>query len=247
MAAYAINHIMDPLEAVDPTLMRAVFPEAPTGGIEAASGGVDLLIGHDNLRLFPVEHRRVEDAALHRSLFGTGWIASGRPPGPGDPQTSAGLTASAGVRTSAEAVVGAGKQTRTGASGKPGPGEKEDNSSSPKGPLGVGQVNGATRAEMPANSTRVIPPVHIERRIFQPSDFLSAEALGTDMPRRCKNCLKCKECKFRADSLTSRRTRSTRSSWTASNSTKSEESGRRPIPSVYPPSELMDHHDQVYK
>jgi hypothetical protein len=131
VAAYAINHIMDPLEAVDPTLMRAVFPEAPTGGIEAASGGVDLLIGHDNLRLFPVEHRRVEDAALHRSLFGTGWIASGRPPGPGDPQTSAGLTASAGVRTSAEAVVGAGKQTRTGASGKPGPGEKEDNSSSP--------------------------------------------------------------------------------------------------------------------
>jgi hypothetical protein len=79
VAAYGISHIMDPLEAIDPVLMRAVFPEAPTGGIEAASGGVDLLIGQDNLQLLPVEHKRVEDAALHRSRFGTGWIASGRP------------------------------------------------------------------------------------------------------------------------------------------------------------------------
>ncbi len=107
VAAYGINHIMDPLEAVDPMMLRAVFPEAPTGGIEAARGGVDLLIGHDNLRLFPVEHRRVEDAELHRSRLGTGWIASGRPPRPGGPLTGAGLTASAGVRTSAEAASGA--------------------------------------------------------------------------------------------------------------------------------------------
>jgi hypothetical protein len=34
VAAYGIGHIMDPLEAVDPALMRAVFPEAPTGGIQ---------------------------------------------------------------------------------------------------------------------------------------------------------------------------------------------------------------------
>jgi hypothetical protein len=83
VAAYGMGHIMDPLEEVDLRVMRAIFPEAPTGGIETTEGKVDLLMGQDNFRLFPVEHRRVEDAALYRSRFGTGWIASGRPPGQG--------------------------------------------------------------------------------------------------------------------------------------------------------------------
>jgi hypothetical protein len=111
VAAYGMDHIMALLEAVESRWMRAVFPEAPTGGLEAASGRVDLLIGQDNYRLFPVEHRRVENAALHRSRFGTGWIASGRPPGPGDPATGAEKTTSAGVRTSAEAATGAEEAT----------------------------------------------------------------------------------------------------------------------------------------
>jgi hypothetical protein len=111
VAAYGMGHIMDPLETIDPMLMRAVFPEAPAGGIEAASGGVDLLMGHDNLRLFPVEQRRVEDAALHRSRFGTGWIASGRLPRPGNRAPAEGTTASAGVRTSAESATSAGEAT----------------------------------------------------------------------------------------------------------------------------------------
>ncbi len=72
VAAYGMDHIMAPLEAVDPTWMRAVFPEAPTGGLEAASRRVDLLIGQDNIRVFPVEYKRVENAALHWSRFGTG-------------------------------------------------------------------------------------------------------------------------------------------------------------------------------
>ena len=88
VTAYGIDHIMAPIEAVDPKPMRAVFPEVPTGGLEAVSGRVDLLIGHDNFRLFPVEHKRVQDAMLLRSHFGTGWIASGRPLGQGDPATS---------------------------------------------------------------------------------------------------------------------------------------------------------------
>jgi hypothetical protein len=41
---------------------------------------VDLLIGQDQLRIFPVEKRQVGDTVLHRSRFGTGWIASGRRP-----------------------------------------------------------------------------------------------------------------------------------------------------------------------
>jgi hypothetical protein len=34
-------------------------------------------------------------------------------------------------------------------------------------------------------------PLHIEGSLFQPSDFLSAEAMGTDMQHRCTSCLKC--------------------------------------------------------
>jgi hypothetical protein len=78
--AYGIESITSLLRAVDPALMRPLFPEAPPGGIIGAEGEVDLLIGQDHLRLFPVEKRRVGDAALHGSCFGTGWIASGRPP-----------------------------------------------------------------------------------------------------------------------------------------------------------------------
>jgi hypothetical protein len=111
VATYGMGHIMDPLETIDPRQMRAVFPEAPTRGIEAAGGGVDLLMGHDNLRLFPVEQRRVEDAMLHRSRFGTGWIASGRPPKPGDRAPAKGAAASAGVRTSAGSATSAGSPT----------------------------------------------------------------------------------------------------------------------------------------
>jgi hypothetical protein len=163
VAAYGISHIMDPLEAVDPGLMRAVFPEAPTGGIETASGGIDLLIGQDNLRLFPVEHRRVEDVALHRSRFGAGWIACGRPPGLGDPLADAGMAASAGVRTVAEAAISAGKPTHAAAKGKPASVDKKNEPSGPKSQLRTGLADRATRAVTPTGPSRVIPPLHIER------------------------------------------------------------------------------------
>jgi hypothetical protein len=89
--------------------------------------------------------------------------------------------------------------------------------------------------------------VHRENGIFQPSDFLMAEALGTDMPRRCKNCLKCKECQFRADSLSFKENQEYQvildglkfdeknKKWTAS------------YPFCIPPSRLMDNYKQVYK
>jgi hypothetical protein len=53
----------------------------------------------------------VEDAALHWSRFGTGWIASGGLPGPGDPATSAEMNTSAGVRTSAGVAPGVEEAT----------------------------------------------------------------------------------------------------------------------------------------
>ncbi len=113
VTAYGMDHIMAPLEAVDSTWMRTVFPEVPTGGLEAASGRVDLLIGHGNYKLFPVEHRRVQDAMLQRSRFGTGWIVSGRPPGQGDPATSAEAATGAEEATSAEAATVAEEATST--------------------------------------------------------------------------------------------------------------------------------------
>jgi hypothetical protein len=185
VAAYGMGHIMDPLETIDPVLMRAVFPEAPTGGIEAASGRVDLLMGHDNLRLFPVEHRRVEGAALHRSHFGTGWIASGRPPSPGDLKSAMGMTASVRVRTSAGSATSADEATgEEKAAGTKEPASvatrdkprKEEKPGSFGGQLGAKQADGAIRAGLLTSPSRVVPPLHIENGIFQPSDFLSAEA-----------------------------------------------------------------------
>ena len=43
---------------------------------------------------------------------------------------------------------------------------------------------------------------HAGGRTLQPMDFLSAEAFGVDIPKRCKYCRGCKECGFRARSLT---------------------------------------------
>ncbi len=113
MTAYGMDHIMAPMEAVDSKRMRAVFPEVPIGGLEAASGRLDLLIGQDNYRLFPVEHKRVQNAMLLRSRFGTGWIASGRPPGQGDPATSVEEATCTGAATSIEEATCTGAATST--------------------------------------------------------------------------------------------------------------------------------------
>jgi hypothetical protein len=67
------------VEAVNPDSMQAMFPEVLSGKLEGESGRVSLLVGQDNLKFFPVENRRNSDAGLHRSRFGTGWVASGKP------------------------------------------------------------------------------------------------------------------------------------------------------------------------
>ncbi len=38
--------------------------------------------------------------------------------------------------------------------------------------------------------------------LFNPPDFIPAEAMGTELPRRCPACKNCKECQIRMDSLT---------------------------------------------
>jgi hypothetical protein len=80
VTAYGVDFIMSPLMGGDTTLMRETFPEVPAGGLVSASGEASLLMGQDNLSLFPTERRRVGNAAQYMSRFGTGRIASGRPP-----------------------------------------------------------------------------------------------------------------------------------------------------------------------
>ncbi len=179
MTAYGVDVIMSPLVGRDTTLMRETFPEVTAVGLVPASGEVSLLMGQDNLSLFPTERRRVGNATLYMSRFGTGWIASGRPPR----AKSSGSTRLVGVciiRTADHEMMGRLKP------------QEED---------------AAICAVSTVAKRWTATHLHLEGGIFQPYDFLTSESLGTDLPRRCTSCRKCKECKFRTDSLT-RSTRS---------------------------------------
>jgi hypothetical protein len=252
VAAYGMSHIMDSLEEADLRLMRAVFPEAPTGGIEAIEGKVDLLMGQDNFRLFPVEHRRVEDAALYRSRFGTGWIASGVPPGPRSPSSVGGTVVSAGVTASAEVTSCAGG-TGAGGTGAGLTGREElADVAEPAGNARLSESRdvpdeGTGRAGQLTSSNKAAPPEHRENGIFQPSDFLMAEALGTDMPHRCKNCLKCKECQFRADSLSFKENQEYQVILDGLKFDEKQRKWTASYPFCIPPSKLGNNYDQVYE
>ena len=56
--AFDVENIMPPLEEGDLASMKAAFPEVPAGGLVAAAGEVSLLVGQDNLSMFPAERRR---------------------------------------------------------------------------------------------------------------------------------------------------------------------------------------------
>ncbi len=103
-------------------------------------------------------------------------------PGPGTLKYVEGAAASAGVMTSTDPTNSPGQAAgRAGAAEitkSVGAAEVGESWKEPTGETG--------RASPPACSGKGAPPVHRENGIFQPSDFLSAEALGTDMPRRCK-------------------------------------------------------------
>jgi hypothetical protein len=174
VTAYGVDVIMSPLAGGDIALMRETFPEVPAGGLVSASGEVSLLMGQDNLSLFPTERRRVGNAALYMSRFGTGWIASGKPPR----ARSGGNVRHVGVCVMKTADP-----------------ETTDR-------LEPQEEDAAICAVSTVSQRWTAPPLHIEGGICQPYDFLTTESLGTDLPRRCTSCRKCKECKFRTDCLT---------------------------------------------
>ena len=55
VTAYGIERIMAPLEEGNLAPMRATLPEVPAGRLTAAARVVSLLLGQDNLGLFPSE------------------------------------------------------------------------------------------------------------------------------------------------------------------------------------------------
>jgi hypothetical protein len=126
LISHGLETIASNLDAIDPRILRQAFPEVPEGGLEGASGRVSLLIGQDNLRLFPVEVRRAGGMALFKSQFGTGWMASGN---------------AGGIGTS----LSQDEECDEGA----------------------------------------LVLVTQEGKNFQTPEFLSAEAMGVDLPRRC--------------------------------------------------------------
>ncbi len=186
LVAHGLETIASNQDAIDPQILRQAFPEVPEGGLEGASGRVSLLIGQDNLRLFPVEVRRAGGMALFKSQFGMGWMASGN----------------------------------------------------------AGGIETPSNQEKEANEGALVL-VAQESKNFQTPEFLSAEAMGVDLPRRCPSCKNCKECQFRTSAVSYKEDQEfhvileglkfneERRKWTAS------------YPFFIPPSELKDNYQQV--
>ncbi len=186
LIVHRLETIASNLDAIDPRILRQAFPEVPEGGLEGASGRVSLLIGQDNLRLFPVEARRSGGMTLFKSQLGTGWIASGN---------------AGGIEPPAEQE----KEVEEG----------------------------------------ILVLVAQESKHFQTPEFLSWEAMGVDLPRRCPSCKSCKECQFRTSAVSYKEDQEfhvvleglkfnvERRKWTAS------------YPFFIPPSELKDNYQQV--
>jgi hypothetical protein len=219
VTAYGIESIMSPLGRGDITLMREAFPEVPAGGLVTAAGEVSLLMGQDNLSLFPTARRRVGNAALYMSRFGTGWIASGKPPG----AKGGGDSRHGGV-----CIIRMAGQEVTA---RPEPHEEDT----------------AICALSTASQQWAAPPLHIEGGIFQPSDFLTAESMGTDLPRRCTSCRRCKECKFRTDSLTFKEDQEYQVILEGLKFNKERERWSATYPFHIPPSTLRDNYEQVFR
>jgi hypothetical protein len=153
------------------------------------------------------------------SRFGTGWIASGKPPR----ARSGGSIRHVGV-----CVI---KTADPETAGRPEPHEEDT----------------AICAVSTISQRWVAPPLHIEGGIFQPYDFLTTESLGTDLPRRCTSCRKCKECKFRTDCLTFKEDQEYQVILEGLKFNKERGRWRATYPFHIPSTTLKDNYGQVFK
>ncbi len=68
--------------------------------------------------------------------------------------------------------------------------------------FGTGYVTGRNMTYPPGQEPTPVKVLSCRTMLFNPPEFIPAEAMGTELPRRCPACRNCKECQFRIDSLT---------------------------------------------
>jgi hypothetical protein len=91
-------------------------------------------------------------------------------------------------------------------------------------------------------------PTPAHRRGHLPTyNFLTAESLETDLPRRCTSCRRCKECKFRTDCLTFKEDQEYKIILEGLKFNKERGRWRATYPFHIPPSTLKDNYEQLFK
>jgi hypothetical protein len=68
--------------------------------------------------------------------------------------------------------------------------------------FGTGYVTGGDMTPYQSQEPTSVRVLSCRTTLFNPPEFLPAEVMGTELPRRCPACRSCKECQFRMDSLT---------------------------------------------
>jgi hypothetical protein len=68
--------------------------------------------------------------------------------------------------------------------------------------FGTGYVTGGNMTYQPGQEPTSVRVLSCRTTLFNPPEFILAEVMGTELPRRCPACRNCKECQFRMDSLT---------------------------------------------
>ncbi len=66
----------------------------------------------------------------------------------------------------------------------------------------TGYVTSGNMTYPPGQEPTSVRVLSCRTRLFNPPEFIPAEAMGTELPHRCPACRNCKECQFRMDSLT---------------------------------------------
>ncbi len=68
--------------------------------------------------------------------------------------------------------------------------------------FGTGYITGGDMTQPPEQESTSVRVLSCRTTFFNPPEFIPAEVMGTELPRRCPACRNCKECQFRMDSLT---------------------------------------------
>jgi hypothetical protein len=68
--------------------------------------------------------------------------------------------------------------------------------------FGTGYITGGDMTQPPGQEPTSVRVLSCRTTFFNPPEFIPAEVMGTELPRRCLACRNCKECQFCMDSLT---------------------------------------------